>query len=357
MTKTLVSNVSALACLTELENKNPKLVPTIEELRALGGNIVSIKNIAKYPEAFCSLLRLLGPRTNLIRYTLIHRTPNVCWVCGKTYNVACYARSYCSLRCSNSSEAKIQNSRTTYFMRTGFVHPMLNPEVIASMRRTALYKYGTSWHNNHEKAKLTLLKTRGVTNLSQDKDVQQKKIDNYRAKHGVDFPNQNPEVREKSATTNIEKYGVPHAMQDPTIFRKSCTNKYSIKKWVDEAGKVHKVQGYEPKVLDHLQEHYALSIVTDIMPSIPYGRLGKMYNPDLRYLSLTDKKILVEVKCRYTLVNQLSTNLEKFRAATRWCKDHGYIFTLAITEKGNSPVYYIPWPTPARIELFLSRFS
>jgi very-short-patch-repair endonuclease len=93
-------------------------------------------------------------------------------------------------------------SMIAYFEKTGYTHPMRNPEV-------------------KEKVKQTCLKNNGVPYPAQSKEVRKKYEQTCMEKYGCKNAAQNEKVKEKQAKTNIERYGTICALSNKEIDKKA----------------------------------------------------------------------------------------------------------------------------------------
>jgi hypothetical protein len=147
--------------------------------------------------------------------------------------------------------------------------------------------------------------------------------------YGVDHPSQCQQLLNKTQETNLKKYGVIHPMKSTTVFEKNRKNCFRKKEYSWKTGQVSIVQGYEPMVLNDLENsgYQFEDIVTDAnnMPVIYYEFEGitSRYYPDI---FIPNENIIIEVKSKYTLNVCLNRNNAKFDAV----KLLGYNFKLII---------------------------
>ena len=67
----------------------------------------------------------------------------------------------------------------------------------------------------------TNLEKYGVSNISQTKEIKEKKKQSWIKKYGVENPTQSKEVQEKTKQTNLEKYGVENTTQSKEVQEKT----------------------------------------------------------------------------------------------------------------------------------------
>lgn len=196
-----------------------------------------------------------------------------CEVCGKVFefkipaNIA-DARRTCSKKCATALKFKNGNPGTdpevrkkmveTYKARTGYDHPMHNPEVVDRVKQTNLdnhdgvyaqttqeyrdktictnlEKYGVEWHTQNPEVRKritqSVLDSYGVEHISQIPEVKQKIRDTYIEHTGYDHYTHNPEAMESVRQTNLEKYGVPWAVSATEVrdkARQTTLNRYGV---------------------------------------------------------------------------------------------------------------------------------
>jgi hypothetical protein len=141
-----------------------------------------IKRILKYQEKFGYTLRnlkCLNPNCNNLRKWF-----NTKWGYGHTCgNDECKQKTK-----ETVLQLGVLKNKQTYFKRTGFNHPTLNPEV-------------------KEKYKQTYFKRTGYKNPANNPEVQERKRVKHREQFGVDYFSQRQDIQEKIRITNQKKYG------------------------------------------------------------------------------------------------------------------------------------------------------
>lgn len=168
----------------------------------------------------------------------------------------------------------------------------------------------------NDKIKKTCLKKYGVPHFSNDNVVKQKKVLTYLKKYGVDNPSKSDIIKLKKENTFLERYGVDNPSKLIEIHsKKSLTGKNKI--YTSPTGKVYKVEGYEPFILDELfSMGYTdddIVVSTDIKNKIGiiyynFNGKTKVYHPDIYIIS---KNILIDVKSEYWYNRFLDNNLAK----------------------------------------------
>lgn len=210
-----------------------------------------------------------------------------CVICGKEFKIDTSKNKEdwpktCSKECANKlrfqngnpfqSEESRAKARQHYFEKTGYAHPMQNPEVIQKLKitmkerygdtpyqrseeyrnktiKTNLAKYGTEWALQSEivkdKVKQTVMSHYGVDNVFKSPEVRETYKQNYLRNTGYEHPAQNPEVQKKAQSTNLARYGVKYAIvsketRDKT--RQTIRKKYGVDNAMKNSSVVDKVK-------------------------------------------------------------------------------------------------------------------
>jgi hypothetical protein len=111
-------------------------------------------------------------------------------------------------------------------------------------------------------------------------------------KYGVENISQSKEIQEKKEQTWFKKYGVPHPLQNKEIAlkaAKSANNSHTLRHWKTGEELVC-LGGYEKKVVQHLNEN---KVDYDWQPKTFHMPDGRTYRPDLYLL---DDDLWVEIK-------------------------------------------------------------
>jgi hypothetical protein len=138
-------------------------------------------------------------------------------------------------------------------------------------------------------------------------------------------------IKEKMKQTNLQLYGVESNMQRPDVYHRNMESQYRKKKHVLPSGKIVKLMGYEPYVIDWLiNTEFCLEddISFDVQLAIKYlfDNEERIYYPDFW---IKTKNLLVEVKSSYTWNADKVRNIAKLQAA----KNSGYSVKLIIWDK------------------------
>jgi hypothetical protein len=295
---------------------------------------------------------------------------------------------YCSTGCLNSDPNLVDRRKQTCIEKYGADNPSRIEKFKKKRTDTLLNNLGVDNAFKSKKVKRKIKKTiqakYGVDNVSQSELIKEKKRDTYRLnfngydhwtkdpeqrdlvmslafdetklekcrktmirKYGVDNAFKSPEIQEMIKAIHQAKYGFDFACQSPEIKDKIMKNRakgYNLikKKPVkDKFGKTHTVIGFE---------HFAIQFFSSInsiirieststkIPKIDYTdkRLGTRhrYYPDLVAYSKR-KANIVEVKSDFTLNINLKKNMDKFKAACKYCESRGDDFWLFVFDGTN----------------------
>lgn len=169
-------------------------------------------------------------------------------------------------------------------------------------------------------------------------------------------------------TTTIE----PRSMKPRDFCSCSCNSSFqansrdAVENWhrrhmarktfVSKAGDLYQCQGYEPLVLEFIDGNSEVSAYrTRGFPSVKYKldptKKNRSYHPDILVSLNSGKNLLVEVKCKHTLLDDLETNIAKFKAANKYCErwseftESDCEFWLAVTEGKGHPIRWFKSPS------------
>lgn len=152
------------------------------------------------------------------------------------------------------------------------------------------------------------------------------------AKYGFPNPFQVQQFKDKSKETIRQKYNCDNVMQNGTIFSRQMSASYRKKEYTLPSGKIAMIMGYEDKCIELLLEDYdedELVLDDENKAEIWYvsptkdGRKSRYY-PDI---CIPSKKIMIEVKCVFTLKRELEQNIAKFETTARSGYElHLYVF-------------------------------
>lgn len=310
------------------------------------------------PSLLKTLLALAQGNERLLLGTLRSRTVNSCIICGEPtryHDKASWIRT-CSSKCS-----KVIASNTMC-KRYGKAHALQVPSFRRKQRATMMREHGV---RNASKSKLLMDKAResmirkyGVPHALQSSHILTRMWDAYETRTGYSHNSKNPKVKKAKIATNQRERGCDNPTQDPAIFEKAQRNALGAKTFVESNGKVHRVRGYEPRIISWLNDRGVTGIVTRArsLPVIALPGEGMhVYHPDMRFRNTNGQKILLEVKSTYTLWKDWGKNKVKFRAASEWCVRHGYIFVLAVAfESRSKDPLFVSWPTASKVHKVVS---
>ncbi|MFW5847407.1 MAG: DUF7487 domain-containing protein [bacterium] len=132
--------------------------------------------------------------------------------------------TYCSLKCSNSSEDRNMNRKETNKIKYGVSHISQSELIKEKRQKTYLKKYGSKniFENDKikEKIKETNLKKYGTVYPIQSNEIKHKRVINNLKKYGVESPSKLDSVKDKNKKTCNKKYGVDSVMQVDVIKNK-----------------------------------------------------------------------------------------------------------------------------------------
>ncbi len=111
-------------------------------------------------------------------------------------------RKYCDQKCTN--KARSLKFKEKYGVET----PFQLEEFKTKASKTNLRMHGNKNYNNREGAKQTCLEKYGKKNVSQVKEIKEKKIKTNLKKYGTKFVLQNEKIKEKSLETLKNKYNI-----------------------------------------------------------------------------------------------------------------------------------------------------
>lgn len=230
--------------------------------------------------------------------------------------------------CSQLKEIK-EKKEATYIENYG-THPKKTKEVQEKYKQTCLEKYGVENSAQikevKDKIKKTFLQNYGGHPMFDNKIKEKVKKNICFEKYGG-FPAQSKEIQEKIKQTNLEKYGC-HPSQTNEVIEKINKKSKSYKKYKMPSGIERNVQGYEPYALDILLKEYTEEQIKTDRKDIPrikytYNNIDKYYFPDIY---IPDKKLIIEVKSKWTYSLDLDKNLSKKQATIEagysyefWC--------------------------------------
>jgi len=100
-----------------------------------------------------------------------------------------------------------------------------NPERVQKIMITKMKRYGNPHYNNIDQHKQTCIEKYGVSNVSQIKEVREKKIITILKNFGVSNPMKSESIKNKAKKTNLKRYGCTNPMQNEGIIKKGHETK------------------------------------------------------------------------------------------------------------------------------------
>ncbi len=267
-------------------------------------------NTFKSKRGLCMHISYTHHETNLEEYYLKYiskiENENLC-LCGNTKTLIDFVKGYrnfCPVKnCKFKIEKIVENYSTTYFKKTGYKCPFLNPEVQGKIKITNKEKYGTENVFASEYAKNKIVETNmaryGVEYAINNPEIKKKAHISYLNKYGVINPFSNNEIKNKIIETNIKKYGYANIIQNELMFEKIQKNSFGGE-WIEFGDKRFFCRGYEKYFLNNLDKFgYTLEQLENKRPKIFYffDGMTRRYYSDF-YIPLA--KTIIEVKSTYT---------------------------------------------------------
>jgi hypothetical protein len=108
----------------------------------------------------------------------------------------------------------------TYFQKTGYKHPLQNPQVIEKIRQTNQSKSTFQHDKTKEKRMNTTYKNHGVYFPAQSEEIRKKMQATCLERFNFPFASQNKNIMDKAIQTNLHNRGVSYASQDPKVKEK-----------------------------------------------------------------------------------------------------------------------------------------
>lgn len=131
---------------------------------------------------------------------------------------------YCSLKCSTHSSTRTDKIKVTTMERYGVENISQVREIKDKKRKTLQDHYGVNVPMQAEEVKKkyreTCVKKYGVFNASQHQEIKDKKKNTSHLHYGTDSPLQSPVIRQRIKDTMISRYGVENVFQIPGIKEK-----------------------------------------------------------------------------------------------------------------------------------------
>lgn len=220
----------------------------------------------------------------------------------KKYGVGCLFET---------SESR-QKAKKAMIERFNVEYPFQSKEINKLARQTCIERYGYDY----------TLKSEEIQNKIKQTNLE---------KYGTECIFSLCEFKEKIRINNIKKYGVPYPMQNSEFAEKQSKTGYKHKDYILPSGKIIKLQGYEPIVMDILLESFGEDDILTSKKEVPeiwyFTNDSKKhrYYPDIY---VPKENLIIEVKSTYTYEKYKYINLLKEQA----CIDSGYNFEFIILD-------------------------
>lgn len=264
-----------------------------------------------------------------------HNGEGVCLQCGKPTNFvdSNHYLKFCSTKCSTNNAAVLDKYKATVLKRYGVENVSQSKEIKNKKIQTCLRNFGVEWPMQSEsimdKSKATLMDKFGVPHIMMCEEGRELYRKGINDKYGCNCVFQSEAIKSKIRKTNIRKYGVPAPSQNKEIYKKQQISMKKFKEYVLPSGKIIKIKGYEPQFLDHIFtnnllteneiQYEALSI------DYAFNNRTRKYYPDF---FIPKYNLVVEIKSSYVL-NELDLKGEQ-EQKTKACLQQGYKFLLVV---------------------------
>ncbi len=306
---------------------------------------------------------LNGRKTSKLRendeelYLIYHNIEVPKCECGKSPTFNSFGRGYntfCSSKCSNNNEIKKEKFKTTSMIKWGVKNPFQSEVIKTQIKITNLKNLGVEYPMQskevQENYKQTCLMKWGFEYPMQSKEVQENYKQTCLMKWGFEYPMQSKEVQENYKQSCMKNLGVENPMQSKEVqenYRQTCIRNWGTEhpmqsglfgnsgyKWEDyiyPSGRVVRVQGYEPKLLDELvlvyEENEILTDRKDMPEFWYYSNDGKKhrYFPDVY---IPKENLIYEVKSSWTLEQTKKDNIYDLKKQS--VVDEGFDFKLRV---------------------------
>lgn len=189
--------------------------------------------IAKnYPEDYSKIINCPGQKFSEKLYNYLYNSPShICPVCGKEtpFRTIIYGYSeYCSVKCSYKGDSRIEKYKNTCLEKYGVENVSQNKDIKEKKRETITKNFGGfGWASKElsDKSKQTVIERYGVENVSQNEDIKKKKELTCKKNHGVTNVLKLKKTHDLARKAVQEKYGVDYILQC-----KQIQDKYREKK-------------------------------------------------------------------------------------------------------------------------------
>ena len=158
----------------------------------------------------------------------------ICLKCGKPTafnNFLDGYNKYCSIKCANSSELRLEHIKETNLKKYGTESSLANKQVREKAKNTIQNKYGVDnvfkAESIKDKIKHTWLEKYGTDNPNKSNEVKDRMKQTCLNKYGVNYSFQSENNKEKSKQTCLKKYGTEYPQQSK-VLRNNQLKKYCI---------------------------------------------------------------------------------------------------------------------------------
>lgn len=165
-----------------------------------------------------------------------------------------------------------------------------------------------------------------------NKDIIERKKQTSRKNYGTDFPCQSRKYQEQMVERYLVAYGVEHPMQYREIFERVLAVTHKKKDYKLPSGKIIKLMGYEPMVVDWLIDNgiHEEQLQFLKIPSFRYEWNDKIksYFPDIYVANMN---LIIEVKSIWTYMVDYKKNVLKKLAVIE--ADYNFAFVIVHKDK------------------------
>ena len=128
----------------------------------------------------------------------------------------------------------IASSRKSYKERTGYDHPMQNPEVVEKLKQTNIDRYGGVGFQSEKlanKSNNTIQSRYGVSNYAKTKEFVERSKEIFLKNYGVDNPSKSADIKAKIQAVQVSKYGCLYSQTSEYKKRveQTCLDKYGTR--------------------------------------------------------------------------------------------------------------------------------
>lgn len=230
-------------------------------------------------------------------------------------------------KCTLNSTESIKKKKETWMKNYGVDNPLKSEIIKNKVFKTNLKKYGNKspLHGPEQikKKKETWMRNYGVDSPLKSNNVRNKIKETWMSNYGIDCPIKNDNVRNKMIETMA-------------IFKPTYTRKI----YEFPSGRKILYQGYEKIAIEQylLKKYKEDDILNDLvlMNSFKffyfYNGIKHQYLPDFYIKS---ENLIIEVKCTYTLENNIEINKLKFDSVIK----NGYNIKIIVIDKVKGSSY------------------